>query len=812
MNTTSSGDLFRDAVASLLRTKYPDVRTEVLIGHKKVDVVYRYVEFGRQLTIGVECKNYSAPLTKDQIRSEIWADYSPLIDNRSLHMLIVVAPKDINAAARAFVENIPSLRFQTYGQFEDSLIGLHGYIGSLARMFEESNLKNYYVPARLEGHDASAMDIIDAWQKSDDVRPLAILGGYGKGKTSLALKIVSRQAARHQMDPTERIPILIRLGQVVHETQLEALFGKEFTARFPATDFRFDTLMHLNEQGRLLVVLDGFDEMKHAMSMADFRATFKEFNRLLGAASKVLLLGRPNALPTEARTHVFRGQRRFGDQTLTDPQFAVWREEVIAFFDDNETECFLRAYLTYLLEGHAKIVGSSVDEFIDRRVAEVIAQVSNDLLRRPVQARIVAELASDPAFKLEGFTQYTLYEQFIKLLIERDTQEKRARGGIDLESRFEFQKALAYWSWTKESDGQGHFIRDDVPISLVERLPDGQAIDPSTKLSEYIVSSLTEEKEAGILYFAHRSFQEFLVADGLRTAQLSPEQHVVMSRAITPDIRSFLDAAPDQDHLARWFQTLSACEGPLDIDYLRYFQSSLPLVREIAEAARSAGCSPAHIAVIGIAQRNPGESPVSRAETISILVNAVAQFDGVTASLAGLCLLRMSHGGEARATLAFVAALFMRIALRVRVPDDLDKSLTVSGHQYGVLEELLATYVRKSSNVRDGIVVEVDTQRACRLLYGHVTKNYIRPATDFDVSALLSPFTEPVEATARFEKDWSAPATRVTEMVKRKDKRELVERIFRLRGDRFNVVSVNDRGRRGQVPLDLGASALSLKD
>jgi hypothetical protein len=80
-------------------------------------------------------------------------------------------------------------------------------------------------------------------------------------------------------------------------------------------------------------------------------------------------------------------------------------------------------------------------------------------------------------------------------------------------------------------------------------------------LNEYIFSSLTEEKEASVLYFAHRSFQEFLVADHLRTVRLTPDQHVTMSAAITPDIRSLLDEAPDKAHLATWFETLTASEG-----------------------------------------------------------------------------------------------------------------------------------------------------------------------------------------------------------------------------------------------------------
>ncbi|WP_205417399.1 NACHT domain-containing protein, partial [Trinickia diaoshuihuensis] len=652
--------------------------------------------------------------------------------------------------------------------------------------------------------------------RSDDATPMAILGGYGKGKTSLALRLVSQQAERHRNDPTERIPILIRLGQVVHETQLEALFGKEFTARHPATDFRFQTLMHLNAEGRLLVILDGFDEMKHAMSLADFRATFKEFNRLLGPRAKVLLLGRPNALPTEARTHVLRGMRRVGSQMVNDPNFGTWREEEIAFFNEEEVESFLRAYLRHLLSarGIEAVSGLSADAFVDSRVREIVSKVSADLLSRPVQARIVADLAYNPSFMLDGFTKYTLYDTFIRAVIDRDMEEKRARAIIPFEPRFSFQQNLAWWSWTKSGEGQGYFNRDEIPPYLVERLPDGDAADTAAKLNEYIVSSLTEEKEAGVLYFAHRSFQEFLVADHLRTIQLTPDQHVTLSAALTPDIRGFLDEAPDQTHLAKWFETLTACSGPLSVEYLRYFQSDVALVKTIAAAAKSDACSPAHIAILGITHDGAADWPLSDVETIGILAHAIVSRDRETSSLAALCLLRMAHGGSRTATKAFVAALLLRVAQRVREPGDVDKSLTIASQKYGVLEEVLSSCMRKTRNVTDGIIVEIDIKTACQLLYDNVTSDYLTEADDPELKALVTPYAiiEPSGSEQKGPTKLALAATKAIEAVKGKETRETVEKIVRARGERFNVVKVDDRTRRmysvrDDEPLDIADDA-----
>ncbi|WP_162878248.1 restriction endonuclease [Trinickia diaoshuihuensis] len=165
-STTEVGDSFRDAVAALLRTKYSDAKTEVLVGAKKVDIVYTTSDFGRRITVGVECKNEATPLTKDRIRTEIWAEHQQLVDTQKLDMLIIVARRDINAMAREFVNGTAALRFQTYEQLEDSLIGLNDYVAGLAAMFKDNHLDQYYVAARLEGHTKPALDVIADWMRS----------------------------------------------------------------------------------------------------------------------------------------------------------------------------------------------------------------------------------------------------------------------------------------------------------------------------------------------------------------------------------------------------------------------------------------------------------------------------------------------------------------------------------------------------------------------------------------------------------------------------------------------------------------------
>ncbi|MFM0514932.1 NACHT domain-containing protein [Paraburkholderia sp. RL17-373-BIF-A] len=658
------GDAFRDAIADVLRTKYSDVRTEVRLGNsKKVDIVFSRHDFGRRTTFGVECKDYARPLTKEQIKTEIYSDYDPLVSSRELDRVIIATSKDVGADARGYVENVPWLSIQTQRQLEDELLGLHDYIEWLARLFENENqLSSYYVEARLVEH-GPAVEHVETWLRDISAKPLAIMGGYGKGKTSFALRIVSEQAKRYLVDPTERMPVLIRLGQVVHETQLEGLFGKEFTARQPANDFKFRTLEYLNDAGRLFIVLDGFDEMKHAMSASDFRANFREFNRLLRPKAKVMMLGRPNALPTDARQLVFRGMREFENSTsLPDPNYREWSEVEIDFFNDHEINQFLDTYLLHLTAEQATLPA----DFREARVAEIRREVNADLLRRPVHAKLVAELASTPTFDLRGFTRHTLYSQFIERLIERDVDGKLARRIIAVADRIVFQRELAWWCWTKPGMSQGSFERDTVPVSLLEGLPNGGATDIETKLTEYLVATLTEEKEAGVLYFAHRSFLEFLVAEKVRTWTPSADQHVQLAAGLNVDIREFLDAAPDHSHLRNWYATLGASSGPLPMEYLKYFQTDALLVQEISQSPASRA-TVADIAILGLVTVGADKTSTEIESLIEFLTEAVIDAPEGPATMAIACLVRLRYElGEFDAIVALTLGLLMRVISRMK--------------------------------------------------------------------------------------------------------------------------------------------------
>jgi hypothetical protein len=195
-------------------------------------------------------------------------------------------------------------------------------------------------------------------------------------------------------------------------------------------------------------------------------------------------------------------------------------------------------------------------------------------------------------FKETGRTRYVTDSEFNQV---KQHAESNCGGGDG--PRLEFQRELAWWAW-RRPEGQGYFYRHEVPPAVLKDLPDGNAADVDGKRNEYIVSTLTEEKETGVLFFAHRSFQEFLVAERLRMVTPTPVAHTEYSKFMTNDVEAFLRQAPDQKFALEWYMTLQGAAGPITLPYLPFLAGFPNVVQHITEKG------PDHIIAIG-AQIDP---------------------------------------------------------------------------------------------------------------------------------------------------------------------------------------------------------------
>ena len=204
------------------------------------------------------------------------------------------------------------IQFRYEAELLDNLAPLTRYRDFINEYFDRNKLENsdlkmsdMYVP--LGGHTvaiekeklnkdqplSSAEEYILDWasgKRLHQTEHLAILGEYGQGKTVLLHKVVKEMLANPER--YERIPILIELRGLSPRNDNEfSIFG-HWANRYQA---KAEALWELHRAGKLLVILDGFDEMD---LVGDTELLFNHFAQLWTLAkvpnSQILIAGRPN--------------------------------------------------------------------------------------------------------------------------------------------------------------------------------------------------------------------------------------------------------------------------------------------------------------------------------------------------------------------------------------------------------------------------------------------------------------------------------------------------------------------------------------
>ncbi len=588
---SAAGSALRNEAANFLAELYGSqiARTEQRVFGKKADGYFVETRLGKESRIYLEAKDYSEPLNRSQVVA-IWNDYSGIIEQTQPSDLLLITRHGLSPDAQEYVQNERArMRHLTIWELENEVLGLTNYVRHLQTLFDQEGLSSFYVPARARsvtyGEDHSPMvaetaeplfERVLSWMQTSDVRPLAVLGGYGAGKTSFTARLLSHQAGTALSDPLARRPILIRLGMISRYNSLDGLLGSMFTSEHKIQGYSFHRFMEFNRRGRLLIVLDGFDEMKHAMSWVDFRNQAEELNKLAADRGKVILLGRPSAFTSDAEHYwILRGKKEYDGAYRNLPGWPEFQEFKLEGFTPSERADFVQRFLAHHEKAAASKQGLSPDAgWVTTRTQEVnrLADLDPEIFSRPVHAKILTELAADPSVDLSKFenniTRWTLYNEFFRSLAVRECS-KPARSPIGEESRLQFLRELAFWLWTKKG-GSTSFYAPDLPASLFKELPDGDTESADDKAREYLAGAFLERKSGGTYYFPHRSFAEFLVAQRMYMRPPEAGDHSEYGRVVREGVAEFLGDVPDRGVVEGWVDSLAYAAGQIDFEYLQF--------------------------------------------------------------------------------------------------------------------------------------------------------------------------------------------------------------------------------------------------
>jgi NACHT domain-containing protein len=549
-STLTNGDEFRDRIAALLRTRFDNVRTEIQLAAKKADICFE-IRIGphKTIAVGAECKKWNRGLTRDDVK-DIINDYTPAINQRQIHELWIICDRSPAAGARDYAAGFQFCQIMTALEAEQTIIDFIPLLNYLARDFDQDPISKYFIPPNFDGPNDTTKDLhtfITDWLADDAAKPIAIWGGYGMGKTSYARFLSATLARKCLTDYGSRIPILLNLGDFTTAPDLESLIFSQLANLYGVRNLSAIAFRILNRDHRFVLILDGFDEMKFAMAPNEFNYISSEIRKVAAVNSKLILLGRPGSIETEEE------EKRLTSSKLQ-VQHLVFRADDAPDFFSLRLSLFAKEQYLRLIRNFLTITveQEKLTKPIDQIISAVEALNLGDILSRPVQAKMLAEVVADPGADISSISRFTLYDMFIRRVLRRE-EEKSARRQIGTSARLNFMRLLAWWLWTDKKTRT--FVANEIPIDIIERFKiEGVPIEGLRRelligsvLEERHIGLFLSEKTAGVFYFPHTSFTEFLVADYIMSSDFLNIDVSKLPNALYGEVPTFLDEHPSKD-------------------------------------------------------------------------------------------------------------------------------------------------------------------------------------------------------------------------------------------------------------------------
>jgi len=376
------------------------------------------------------------------------------------------------------------------------------YVLQLPNKYDDKIFEKAY-GCRLGLSPVELESMVADWVNDDSVTEgLALLGSYGTGKSSFAKRLAHVWAQRYKHGETKRIPFLIELREFGSHQDIRGLITHELINKHGVKNGSFELFQLLNRQGRFLLILDGFDEMKQGITRDALIFNFNELNKLHTDNSKVLLCGRPTIFESEKeQTQILSALE---EANFTDS--ARYIQIAISAFTLDESLKFIKDYTAVKNPLNLLKVIEKANE-LERELPYDNELAS--LLTRPVHLPMLVSILPEWSASVRELSRKVLYHKFIDKIITRELLRQRKEFqhlyNVELRHRFASELAVAMFGI-----GDVRSIRySEIPEEIVRGFQRrGQTFESVKR--DLVAACFLERKPPDILTFGHKSFTEYL--------------------------------------------------------------------------------------------------------------------------------------------------------------------------------------------------------------------------------------------------------------------------------------------------------------
>jgi hypothetical protein len=438
--TTDIGDQLEEQVAGYYRALgYSVERNRRILGSQIDLVAEKHVAGSGTIRLAIEVKSR----TRKSITPSIVQKFKQTVNSiiKEINGAILVADADFSLAAKETVADLPIIRLYTIRELENELFGYAEAGLQFLSEYRVSSEAQYYVPI----HGASASGIIAdvashlvEWCYSGDHQtPFVIIGDFGAGKSTIAQRVAYHILNDRQIGKNNLFPILLQLRSLQSHPDIFSFVAKVFSDYNgqPPSPTR---IRREYELGRLVILLDGFDEIDTSATALDKARYIERLAPVLTGASPCILTTRPTYFDSfyEMRMTLLRSghplrsaHRSTEDGIIRHTLRRLGVERIVAFEIPDQAHAITLSVLDpqqvqdYIVGRGDEIrarLGLSIAEF-EERIYKI--QSVSDLARRPLLLFIIVDTALQgglSAMESEVFNAAQLYHRYVSICAFRD--------------------------------------------------------------------------------------------------------------------------------------------------------------------------------------------------------------------------------------------------------------------------------------------------------------------------------------------------------------------------------------------------------
>lgn len=537
------GKSFEAEIESIFKLLGYETHRNLEIDGNDIDI-YAEIDSGIvKQRVAVECKDLSNNVSVEEV-NKFCSIFVTLRAINKIDTGIVVArmgfsPNALNKAQSLGVtclsytdlmarllDFMPYLRKFVY-DYENFQEYTSGQRKPIVEIMQRCDLHSFYVDLRcfdMYGNVYNPIDrFLEDWLKDPSRNHLSILGDYGTGKSSFCLQLAYKLAKNYLKDPiSNRIPVFISLRDYATAVNAQQLVTDLLLNQYGIHLPNYVVFQKVLESGKLVLILDGFDEMATKVDKRITLRNFEELSKLVVPNSKTILT---------CRTHYFKSHTHALELLSTSEQTELMKSilrrpnfEIIELLDFDESQIIM------LLKRHTKN-WSEYWRHIQRTYN------LEDLAKRPILLDMIIKTLPQLIAAGREVDAALLYDEYTKFWIEReDWHSVMTKQGKAI-----FMEELASLMYLNE--GKEWINYCELPRPIKEHFR--HEILTSEDLDYYdhdtrACSFLNRDRE-GNYKFIHRSFMEFFVAKRLVKQVEEGRSIGIREKMLPPVISGFIE-------------------------------------------------------------------------------------------------------------------------------------------------------------------------------------------------------------------------------------------------------------------------------